>query len=94
MQRWLWKIVEILAAAILLVFMLVPTYLEKEFVRDLYTEHPVLCVMLLVAGSAFVIATLVHWVVEEQRKKKSEKTKAMSGNDMLGLIEKKREEKC
>jgi hypothetical protein len=44
MARWLWKIAEGLAAGILVVFLLVPFYLEKDLVKDFYSTRPALCV--------------------------------------------------
>ena len=67
-MRKLWKIGELLVIAGIIVFIVVPSYLEKEFVGRLYSANPVLCIVLLVAFAVFVIALSIHALQERKRK--------------------------
>jgi hypothetical protein len=68
-DRWMWKAAEKLVFAGLVLFILVPFSWEAAFVRDLYRNQPILCVGLLTAVAAFVIATAVHFTQERQKRK-------------------------
>ena len=67
-DRWMWKAAEKLVFAGLVLFILVPFSWEAAFVRDLYRNQPILCVGLLTAVAAFVIATAVHFTQERQKR--------------------------
>ena len=70
MGRWLWKIGELLVMAGIVVFIVVPGYIEDEFVKRLYTANPILCIALLVAVAVFVISLTVHALQERKGKRK------------------------
>ncbi|HEU5413292.1 MAG TPA: hypothetical protein VFW31_06020 [Candidatus Angelobacter sp.] len=74
---WMWEGAEILVAAGVVIFIIVPLRLEIAVVRDFYRNQPVFCVALLTVAAGFVIATGVHGM-QERRKKKVDKAAAAS----------------
>ena len=70
MWRWFWKIGELLVAAVVVVFILVPGYFEDEFLRRLYSANPILCIALLVAFAVFVTTLTIHALQERKSKRK------------------------
>jgi hypothetical protein len=78
MARWLWKTAEILALLIFGAFVLVPYYLEKDFIKSLYSSRPVLCVGSLTACGLIFIAVIVHAIVNENRANKGKRISTSS----------------
>jgi len=59
-----------LVVAGIVVFVVVPSYIEDEFVRRLYAASPILRIALLVAVAVFVISLTVHALQERKGKRK------------------------
>jgi len=69
MNRWLWKIGEILAAVMVAAFLIVPSHYEVKFVKGFYAGNPLLCILWLAFVGMFFIAAIIHAVQERQKKK-------------------------
>jgi hypothetical protein len=72
MRRSLWKIGEILVALGIVLFIVVPSRFEGEFVRQLYATNPILCFVLLTASGVFLVAIAVHGIRERRSKKNTD----------------------
>jgi hypothetical protein len=73
MRDWLWKAAGVVSVILLAAFMWVPTP---------YDAHPVLSIALLASSGVLIVATFIHALLE-QRRKKANKDKAISSSSAL-----------
>jgi hypothetical protein len=78
-----WKIADIVAAALIAFFVLVPAIVADEFLKRLYANHPALCTASLGASIGFIAMTAGHRVIENRRNKRGTKTRAGSGKSIV-----------
>jgi hypothetical protein len=82
MKSFIWHIAEILTGVVVVVFVLVPSPMEDGFVRKLYENNPIFCVVLLAATGILTAVTFTHRAIETHRNKKAKKADAVSSKGM------------
>jgi hypothetical protein len=83
MNRWFVKTLQWLLIAVVLIFVLVPSRLEGEFVKYLYGVSPVLCYFVVAPFAGLMVVGLWLWVQEFFTKKKKQKPELLSRPDTL-----------
>jgi hypothetical protein len=82
MRDSLWKVAEVISTITIGALILTPGRMEGDFIRSLYAANPIYCIALLTALGAVIAATLIHWA-NEQRRKKTDKSKAAPNSTAL-----------